>query len=610
MDACASAIVGGGTLLAEAGTGTGKTFAYLIPLLVSGKRSIISTRTINLQEQLVRKDLRFLGTLLDFTYAIAKGRSNYLCLRRLNAFRAESPAEEEDYRRVSRWASETSTGDIEDFGISSPIVWDRLCTDADACTGKGCPSFSRCFYFEAKRRWDDAQIIVANHALTAINALMSDDSKLFPPAEVLVIDEAHSLERTLSDQIGITLSNRGFDYILNRVLRVDDRGVYKGLFSLTQSLFTPVERLRTELAALWIAVRTHCSDRTMIRGDIAVKQELLNVRNASMELIESAREGTIGLFSEDDEIELKATLLKLGAHAEAVAAYLDGSDDAVRWAEVEQQRTALRMSPLYPRSFMLTEVLPQHESVILTSATLSANGDFRLMQELLGLEQAQTLSLPSPFDPDRQISIQIEKGIDLRNDETSVLRLAATIGRAAAEEPGGMLVLFTSRDVMRRTWSAAAAELRSIGRNPMMQGDLYQNRSMLEIMRDSTDSVIFGLDSFWEGVDLQGDALRCLVITKLPFEVPTEPITQARTEDISRRGRNAFLEYSLPRAILKFKQGFGRLIRSQTDTGRVIICDERIITKRYGKAFLLSVLSQEGVGRIISSFRNEKPKLA
>ncbi|HSW61913.1 MAG TPA: ATP-dependent DNA helicase [Dissulfurispiraceae bacterium] len=587
--ACAEAIERARPLMAEAGTGTGKTFAYLIPIIISGRRAIISTRTINLQEQLVRKDLRFLSSVIDFSYAIAKGRANYLCLRRLNAFRAEDASEEREYRRIAQWSADTPSGDIEDFGVAGFGVWERVCTDADACAGKACAHFSRCYYFGAKRQWEDALIVVSNHALTSINALLSEESKFLPQAELLVVDEAHGLEKALSDQIGITLSNRSFEYVLNRLLRLDDRGTYKGLLSLSPTLFPSVEMLRFRLADLWNSVRGRYQDRTMIRGRLADEEKLNAVRTAVGDLIGKAREGTLGLFQEDDEIELKASLLKLSALADAVDGLLEEKQESVRWVEIEPLRSALRLAPLYPHSFIRTNMLPEYETSIFTSATLSVAGDFSFMQELLGLEGATTLSLPSPFDISRQVQVEIRTGIDLRNDETSVQKLADVIVQAADEENGGMLVLFTAREAMRRTWEHAADELRAMGRRAMMQGDEHQNRAMLEIMRESTNAVIFGLDSFWEGVDVQGDSLRCLVITKLPFEVPTDPITLARTEDLQRRGRNAFMEYSLPRAVLKFKQGFGRLIRSKNDTGRVIICDDRIKTKRYGQAFLKSI---------------------
>ena len=246
------------------------------------------------------------------------------------------------------------------------------------------------------------------------------------------------------------------------------------------------------------------------------------------------------------------------------------------------------MSPVYPRDFIREHIMPEYRSVIFTSATLSVAGDFGFTARVLGLEAAETLAVPSPFDLERQISVQIKRGITLSQPE-GASKLAAVIVDEASKRDGGMLVLFTSRETMRATWAIASAALQELGLNPMMQGEM-PNRLMLEIMRESENSVIFGLDSFWEGVDVKGDSLKCLVMAKLPFEVPTEPIVRARTGEIERMGGNAFYEYSLPRAVLKFKQGFGRLIRSRTDSGRVIICDDRIETRAYGRAFIGSVL--------------------
>lgn len=245
------------------------------------------------------------------------------------------------------------------------------------------------------------------------------------------------------------------------------------------------------------------------------------------------------------------------------------------------------MSPIYPRDFIIENIIPEYSSVIVTSATLSVSGDFGFTEKILGLEGSKELSVPSPFDLRNQVAMEIKKGINLLNGE-GIEKLARVIIDEASNKDGGILVLFTSRDVMKKTWEVTAEELRNLELNPMMQGEM-PNRTMLDIMRESEDGIIFGLDSFWEGVDIKGDALKCLIITKLPFEVPTEPIAAARTEDIKKHGGNPFYEYSLPRAVLKFKQGFGRLIRSSQDTGRVVICDDRIETMRYGRRFMESV---------------------
>ncbi len=588
LRACAGMIEKGGALLAEAGTGTGKTFAYLVPLLASGGRAVISTRTINLQEQIVSKDLRFLSGLRPFDYAIAKGRSNYLCLRRLDSFRASDELENEEYAELARWASKTGTGDIEDYGPGRVHIWDRICCDPDACKGSQCGFFPRCCYFTARGLWDKAQIIVANHALVGINALFDSDARLLPKADLLIIDEAHALDSVLSDIAGLTLSNRGFEIIMNRLLKLDEKGAYRGLLSQTPDLFQAVESLRAEMGLFWIKVKNAARHRETIKGAFELKGHLLKLAGSIEGLIVNMVSCTTGLFQEDDELEIKASIVKLKTFAEGMNAFSDGLDGFVRWADVEEKRIALRMSPVYPRDFIMRHILPEYRSVILASATLSVAGDFGFVTKVLGLEGAETLSVPSPFDLRKQITVHVKRGINLKHPG-SAGKLAGVIIEEASRKDGGILVLFTSRESMRAAWAIANGPLRDMGLNPMVQGEM-PNRLMLEKMRGSENSVLFGLDSFWEGVDVKGDSLKCLIIAKLPFEVPTEPVVKARTEEIEKGGGNAFYEYSLPRAVLKFKQGFGRLIRSSSDSGRVIICDERIETMAYGRTFMESIL--------------------
>lgn len=587
MNACSRNIEEGGTLMAEAGTGTGKTFAYLIPLIISGKKAVVSSKTINLQEQLASKDLKFLSTLKGFSYAVAKGRGNYLCLRRFNAFRTEGEKDAVEYRMLHLWVTATDTGDMEDLATKSSFIWDKVCSDSDACRGAKCGYYSQCFYFRARKKWESAQIIVVNHALLGINSMLIENSRILPRADVLVIDEAHALDSALSGVIGITLSNRGFGNILNRLLRPDERGAYKGLLSGTPHLFDPLMSLISEMEVLWLLLRKEFRDRDTIRGDFEFSDLVTGLSDSISALITEIRTSVTGLFKEDDEIELVGSLLKLKAFSDGLEGIARGMEGYVRWVEIENGRTALRMSPVYPGDFVMHQIIPDYQSIILTSATLAVSGDFRFISQVLGISGAETITLPSPFDLKRQVHVETKRGIDLRMDDGAE-RLAEVIVEEASRKDGGMLVLFTSREVMKKTWELCSGKLSDMGLSPMMQGELSR-RVMLDSMRESENSVIFGLDSFWEGVDVKGDSLKCLIITKLPFEVPTEPIVMARTEMIEREGGNPFYEYSLPRAVLKFKQGFGRLIRSKNDSGRVIICDERVKTKPYGEKFLKSL---------------------
>ncbi len=587
-EACADVIGAGGMLVAEAGTGTGKTFAYLVPIVLSGRKAIVSTRTINLQEQLSSKDLRFLSGLRDFRYAVAKGRSNYLCLRRLHAFHPDDAEEKTGQKVLLDWSEETASGDIEEYqGGRRPPVWEKVCADADACRGKKCGHFRKCFYFLARQKWEAADVVVTNHALLAINAMMSDERKLLPKADVLVVDEGHALDAIFSEQIGLNLSDRGFEKIFNVLLRVDQRGAYKGLLAKTPALFPDVEALKVETGVFFSKVRDSTEHRRLIRGRFALAGPVSELAVSIRSLLEKIRASAAGLFTEDEELDLKAAVLRLRSYVDGMETFGEEADGFVRWAEIEERRTVLRMSPVYPAEFVRTNLLPDYDSVILTSATLSVGGDFGLIEGVLGLDSPETLSVPSPFDIRGQTEVSVERGIDLQRED-GIEHLARAVLRESTKEEGGTLVLFTSREVMRKTWERSAGHLSDAGLNPMLQGEM-PNRMILREMRGSTNSVIFGLDSFWEGVDVRGDALRCLIITKLPFEVPTEPLMVARTEEIRKRGGNPFRDYSLPRAVLKFRQGFGRLIRSKDDRGRVIICDERAVTKDYGRKFMESI---------------------
>lgn len=587
--ACSGVIEKTGILLVEAGTGTGKTFAYLIPSVLSGKKVIVSTRTKNLQEQLVEKDLKFIASLKDFDYALAKGRSNYLCLRRLHAFTPAKREEVSHHEIITEWASETESGDFEDFHQRNSTLPERVCSDSDACRKSKCQYYRQCFYYRARAKWEKAQILVVNHALFSINALMSDDSKILPEADVLIVDEAHALDSVLSSQIGITLSVRRFESIMNRLLKIEERGVCRGLLAKSPHLFPVIESLRSEMGLFWIRVKEGLQDREIINDSFTLRELMTDLAQSMISCIDAIKASILGLFQEDEEIELTAAMRKLQIFAADMETFALGMEGFVRWPELEDKIIALRMIPIYPKDFVAANMVPAYESIILTSATLSVNGDFSLIADTLGLAGAIKRTLPSPFDFQKQVRIEIKQGINLLRDEEGIEKLAKVILDEAVKKQGGILVLFTSRNVMDKTWDIVYEDLMQMGLFPMKQGGDIPNKTMLGVMRDTTKGVILGLDSFWEGVDIRGDSLKTLVITKLPFLLPTEPIVVAREEVIRKSGRNPFYEYMLPAAVLKFKQGFGRLIRSKDDEGRVIICDERILTQRYGQRFLESI---------------------
>ena len=591
MGACSEVIEKGGVLVVEAGTGTGKTFAYLIPAVLSGQKVIVSTRTKNLQEQLVGKDLKCLASLKDFDYALAKGRSNYLCLRRLHAYIPIKREEISDYEMLMEWSSETEAGDFEDFYQRDSTLLERVCSDSDACRKSKCQYYRQCFYYRARAKWENAQILVVNHALFSINALMPDDSKILPEADVLILDEAHTLDNVLSSQIGITLSVRRFESIINRLLKLEERGVYRGLLAKSPDLFPVIESLRSEMGLFWIRVKEGLRDKEIINDSFIFRELMQDLAESMKSCIVSIKASVLGLFQEDEEIELTAAIVKLHQFTFDMETFAPGMEGFVRWSELDDKKIALRMIPVYPKDFVAANIVPAYETIILTSATLSVNKDFSLITDTLGLAGAETKTLPSPFDMQKQVRIEIKRGINLLGNGEGIEKLAKVILEEAAKKEGGVLVLFTSRKVMDNTWDMVYGDLMRMGLFPMKQGGDMANKTMLEAMRDTTKGVILGLDSFWEGVDIRGNSLTTVVITKLPFLLPTEPIVVAREEALRKAGRNPFYEYMLPAAVLKFKQGFGRLVRSKDDEGSVIICDERIQTQRYGQRFLESIFS-------------------
>ncbi len=587
LKACSQVIDDGGFLLAEAGTGTGKTFAYLIPIILSGKRAIVSTRTINLQEQMVSKDLEFLSKLEDFTYAMAKGRSNYLCLRRLSTFKPTTEVELTELTDLLSWSERSGSGDREELSKHHSI-WDSVCSDPDTCKKRSCQSYDGCFYFDSRKRCEEAQVVVANHNLIAINAMLCEESKILPGAEVLVIDEAHALDHVISMQTGTNIASRDLSNILNRLLTGDGNGKYKGLLAGSPNLYSAVESLKAKSGLFWISLRRDFKNKESVVGSFILKDETMDISLSIKTLAEEIRETITESRDEVEETALLSYVRKLETYASEMADFCEHREESVRWVEIRDGNVSIRASLLYPGDFVTNRLLSDYKSVIMTSATLTVSGDFSFTEKLYSLKNTFKIRVPSSFDMCKQARIEVKKGINVDRRD-GILSLGRLIIDESAKREGGVLALFTSQEVMKKTWFVAHGELEKIGIKPMMQGDL-PNKLMIDAMRGSLCSVIFGLDSFWEGLDIQGDSLKCLIITKLPFEVPTDPLVKARTEEIARRGGNPFMEYALPKAIMKFKQGFGRLIRSKDDVGRVIICDERIESKPYGHLFLGSVL--------------------
>ncbi|HUQ14438.1 MAG TPA: helicase C-terminal domain-containing protein [Gemmatimonadales bacterium] len=641
----------GGVQLMEAGTGVGKSFAYLVPALAwaraNRERTVVSTNTINLQEQLVGKDLPLLREALsneDYapSFALLKGWRNYLCLLRLHqavgsqrTLLAQDKLDE--LIGLSEWAGHTADGTLSDLPVTpTPEVWDEVSAEADLCPRLKCPHFDRCFLFRARRRAAEADVVVVNHHLLAADLSVRraqdnwEEAAVLPPYRRLVLDEAHHLEEVAAGHLGVQVTSRSVRRLLSRFER-NGRGLAptlshelaarsdppsrESLEVLQQRLFPALADARRASDALFHRLYERIAEapggQLRLSDDFAVDRiwdEGLGFDlDASLTAFRALRESveTIAdrLAQADDTerrgqilLELRGALRRLDTVADGLNRTLrpaGGGPPTVRWMErtTRGQNVQLSVVPLDLAPLLRELLFDRLDTVVLTSATLAASGEFDFLEGRLGLggdgspvTERQIFS--SPFDYPSQCLFGIPNDLpEPREDEiahgAAVVQIVSDLAYAS---DGGMFVLFTSHASLRR----AAAELRmALGtRWPLLvQGEAPRD-VLLRRFREAENAILLGTDSFWEGVDVPGRALRALVINKLPFKVPSEPLTAARLERLAEEGMDGFFHYLLPHAALKLKQGFGRLIRSRKDVGVVVLLDSRAVTKRYGPMLL------------------------
>ncbi len=643
----------GGIALLEAGTGIGKSFAYLVPALewarVNGERTVVSTNTINLQEQLVGKDLPILARAFStgeraVTFALLKGWRNYLCLSRLEQARAGQESLFDDARgaeldAIAGWAARTADGSLSDL-VEEPSneVWDAVAAESDLCTRLKCPHFDRCFVFAARRRAAEADVVVVNHHLLASDLavrIASDnwqEAAVLPPYRRLVLDEAHHLEDVAAQHLGTQVSMLGVQRLLGRLER-NGRGLLPALaaeLSTHEDLLGAASRDllgRTVLDALGAARRwadelfarlgRRLDTEQVLRftdafAEDAVWREGLDVALDNLLIAFSKlRDGVETIadrLSIDDPAEMRTRLIgelrgvvrRLDAAAEGLKAtlqpvgYRAPAGAAVRWMERRGRRTpnlTLSAVPLDLAPVLKDALFDRVETVVLTSATLAAGGEFTFLEERLGISLPPSRVtvreiLPSPFDFAAQCVFGIPTDIpEPRDDESghgaAVARVLLELAHAS---DGGIFALFTSHGALRRAADAVRGHVGA--RWPLLVQGEGQRDQLLRRFRDAGSAILLGTDSFWEGVDVPGRALRVLILAKLPFKVPTEPLTAARLERLTQAGVDGFTNYLVPLAALKLKQGFGRLIRTKSDVGAVVLLDRRVVTKRYGASML------------------------
>jgi ATP-dependent DNA helicase DinG len=589
----------GGVLIAEAGTGTGKTFAYLVPALLAGGRVIISTGTKTLQDQLYHRDLprirAALGVPLDT--ALLKGRANYVCLHHLEAAAQQGTfgAREEvaHIHKIASFAARTVTGDKGECADvpETSAAWAQATSTRENCLGSSCRHYQECFVMKARKRAAEADVIVVNHHLFFADVALRDEgaADLLPAANTVIFDEAHHLPDLARLFFGDSLSTTQL-VELARDVRLAEAQHARESTDLGDAA-AKVERAARDLRlALGNAAgRTALAAIRDRKGFDAALDALALPLGALVEKLQAQEERAEEI--RNCRIRAGEALARIAEWREADArpreedAYGEPTDaDVVRWIEAYPQSAVLYVTPLDVARIFRAQMDEGERAWIFTSATLSVNGDFSHYQKEMGLSQARTHSWPSPFDFERQALLYVPEGLPDPNTEgyaEAVIDAAWPVVRASG---GHAFLLFTSLRAMDRGYDRIASRMRSEGLEwPLLLQGTGSKNELLERFRRSPNAVLVGSQSFWEGVDVKGEQLSVVVIDRLPFNPPDDPVLAACIERINRAGGNAFMDYQLPRAVITLKQGAGRLIRDEADRGALMICDPRLVDKPYGK---------------------------
>ena len=601
-------------LVVEAGTGTGKSLAYLVPAAYAaqelGKKAIISTYTIHLQEQLFGKDVPIVQSLVpfEFTAALLKGRQNYLCPHRLKKAQQHqgdlfATGQAEQLRGLVEWAGKTKDGTLSDIDFQvDAAVWSQVCSEAFACTPRHCGGPTGCFYQMARTKVQDANVVILNHALLFGLLAGAEESEEGPsegylfPNDFLVLDEAHEVEDVAAKALGLEVRLGSLRFLLQRLvhprtkkgvlMRIGDRNAVKSTLGVLGILEGSFEEI-LESAGLG------ASGQKRVRQPLGVKSELgprlMDVRAQLLKLAEDAGDG-------EERNELKDHARRLEASACGLGEFLKMSREGhAYWVErrlpeegrAHRGEMSFHASPVEVAERLEELVFRPDCTTIMTSATLDVGRGLEFFAKRVGAQEAETLLVDSPFDYESQMRVYLPKGMPEPSEGQRFQEaLEGWIQRFVGMTKGKAFVLFTSRAMLRKTADGMAGWFEEQGIRLLVQDKGNSRTRLLKDFKEDRDSVLFGTDSFWQGVDVPGEALSNVILTRLPFSVPDEPLFEARCERIKELGGEPFRELQLPEAILKFRQGVGRLIRSREDRGQIAVLDGRILSRTYGKSFL------------------------
>jgi ATP-dependent DNA helicase DinG len=586
-EATAAAIAGRGKLIVEAGTGTGKTFAYLMPALRSGLKIIISTGTRHLQDQLYGKDLPVIREALKapLRMALLKGRTNYLCLHRLETAaedgRQFTGRHRHDLEEVRAWAGRSRHGDIAELGLlteDSP-VWPRVTSTTENCLGQECEYFQECFVTRARRNALEADVVVINHHLLFADMVLREEGfgELLPGADAFIIDEAHQLPEVASIFFGTTLSSHQLRDLARdvRLEQLREAGDVRELPEAAERLTGTVQRLRLALGQ---------QDRRAAWSELNNNKEIQLVLEEMQESLKTLHEWLQAIADRGKGLEScsqRATLLK-----DRLALLMEHeSGDYIHWFETFNTSFRLNLTPLNVAPVFRNCIDNLSSAWVFTSATLAVGDSFEHFSAQLGLDDAQTLQLDSPFDYRNNALLYLPEDMPEPNERHYTDAVVEVAREVLSASGGRAFLLFTSHSALR-----AAARLLEQGFDyPLLVQGSAPRSELLEQFRALGNAVLLGTSSFWEGVDVRGEALSCVIIDKLPFGSPGDPVLQARIEALRKQGVNPFMAYQLPTAVITLKQGVGRLIRDHTDRGVLVLCDPRLRSKSYGRIFLDSL---------------------
>ena len=579
-EAVAEAIANRDKLVVEAGTGTGKTFAYLIPALMSGRKTIISTGTKALQDQLYHRDLPLVGKALGrpVTTALLKGRANYLCTQRLDQVTDPASVLLSDLNEVREWRYRTTSGDkaeLIEVPEDSPI-WPFVTSTAENCLGQKCPDYAKCHVVKARKAAQEADLVVVNHHLLLADLAMKEEGfvEFLPGAEAIILDEAHQVPDLAVQFFGVSLGTRELERLVDEARA--------GTLAYSQP------ELNRRIDALETAIRNLRADAPRQEGRHELSEVMTELREPFDVLSHAIRDVQVALADlADASIELEKIHEQIAGMAERLA-ILTGEDswDGLRWLEVHPRSLRLHLTPLDVSAKLSGLIDNGFQSWIFTSATLAVGDDFSHFGSRMGLAGVAGLTFPSPFSLEQNGLIYLPPDLPQPSDPSHTDAMLEAVTPLLDFTTGGMFCLFTSHRALNnaKKWFKTRQSVLG-GRTLLAQGDAPRD-DLLRRFRQAGDAVLLGTGSFWEGVDVRGPALSIVAIDKLPFASPSDPLMMARLEYLRRQGANGFMEHQLPLAALSLKQGAGRLLRDHTDYGVVVLCDPRIKGKRYGRMFL------------------------